>query len=186
MISEPQLQEYESDCDGLASRINRIPGVNIDRLWKSIRSEFCVAPSSSTGHGSFRGGLMRHTLMTVRICADIQPSGVEQELLLMAAFLHDIGKCGDGNNRYYTKRKKAVGCASGPSVYATLRLSPGVSHITLGLFHVQRFGVRLTHDQYMAILAHTEAVQSVGSCSMVKKLSYANKLATMTGCLCGI
>jgi len=55
---------------------------------------FQRAPAARTLHHNYIGGLMEHILDLVSLCRDIAVHfpGVDQDLLIVGAFLHDIGK----------------------------------------------------------------------------------------------
>ncbi len=56
---------------------------------------FCQAPGGKLWHHAYLGGLLEHTLSVVKICQYIvehYKESVKADILLTAAFLHDIGK----------------------------------------------------------------------------------------------
>ena len=56
--------------------------------------EFTTAPAAKNYHHPYLGGLLEHTATTVRICrwiCELYPD-IDQDLLITAAALHDIGK----------------------------------------------------------------------------------------------
>ncbi len=55
---------------------------------------FQSAPAARTLHHNYIGGLMEHILDLISLCRDIAGHfpGVDQDLLIVGAFLHDIGK----------------------------------------------------------------------------------------------
>lgn len=62
-----------------------------DQEW---RQRFCSAPAAKTNHQAYLGGLLEHTLNLARSAAamvGIYP-GLDRDLLLTGAILHDIGK----------------------------------------------------------------------------------------------
>lgn len=61
-----------------------------EKLMHKIRS----APAGIKNHHAYRGGLLEHILSMMEICLSVAPryQGVDADLLLMGAFVHDIGK----------------------------------------------------------------------------------------------
>ncbi len=54
---------------------------------------FCVSPASQHGHCAYIGGLLEHTVNVAALCASValRYDGVDDDLLVTAALLHDIG-----------------------------------------------------------------------------------------------
>ena len=61
-----------------------------EELMQKIRS----APAGIKNHHAYRGGLLEHVLSLMEICLLVGPSykGVDPDLLVIGAFIHDIGK----------------------------------------------------------------------------------------------
>ena len=61
-----------------------------EKLMQNIRS----APAGIKNHHAYRGGLLEHMLSLMEICLSVGPryKGVDTDLLVMGAFVHDIGK----------------------------------------------------------------------------------------------
>lgn len=59
-----------------------------------ISSRFRQAPAAKTLHHAYRGGLLEHVLSLVKLCRMVGPhyEGVDVELLVAGAMLHDLGK----------------------------------------------------------------------------------------------
>jgi 3'-5' exoribonuclease len=49
-------------------------------------------PASSNHHHSFLGGLLRHSIAVVELALEQSPTGVERDIIIVVALLHDIGK----------------------------------------------------------------------------------------------
>ena len=56
--------------------------------------QFRSAPAGIKNHHAYRGGLLEHTLSLMEVAAVVGPlyEGLDADLLLMGAFLHDMGK----------------------------------------------------------------------------------------------
>lgn len=60
----------------------------------SFRAEFFAAPASRSHHHAFRGGLVEHTIAVADVCSLLAQryDGVDRDLLVTAALLHDVGR----------------------------------------------------------------------------------------------
>lgn len=58
---------------------------------------FTAAPAGVKNHHAYRGGLLEHVISLMEVAAAVAPhyEDVDPDLLLMGAFLHDIGKLGE-------------------------------------------------------------------------------------------
>lgn len=56
--------------------------------------QFRSAPAGIKNHHAYRGGLLEHTLSLMEVATAVAPhyQGLDPDLLLMGAFLHDMGK----------------------------------------------------------------------------------------------
>jgi len=73
-----------------------------------------MAGAAVTNHHAYPGGLLRHTLDLIEMCALIGPryDGIDTELLVVGAFLHDLGKIHEisqSGESSYTDRGQLVG-----------------------------------------------------------------------------
>lgn len=73
-----------------------------------------VATAAVSNHHAYPGGLLRHTVDLMELCAFIGPryEGVDTELLVFGAFLHDLGKIEEissGGELSYSDRGQLVG-----------------------------------------------------------------------------
>jgi len=60
----------------------------------TIRERLLQAPGAKKVHHAYRGGLLEHTLQVTRLCLAVSKyySGIDKEILVVAAILHDLGK----------------------------------------------------------------------------------------------
>ncbi len=61
---------------------------------EELMRKFRAAPAGIKNHHAYRGGLLEHVLSLMETCLLVGPryQGVETDLLVMGAFVHDIGK----------------------------------------------------------------------------------------------
>ncbi|MBU2444990.1 MAG: HD domain-containing protein [Bacteroidetes bacterium] len=94
--SERNITEMQNE---FWEQIEKIKNERLKELLKIIFTEerfekFSFAPAGKSWHHSYIGGLIEHTLETVKICdlmCDIHPE-LNRDLLITGALLHDIGK----------------------------------------------------------------------------------------------
>ncbi len=86
---------------GLKSSLEAVTHPDLKRLIDLFLSDpdferrFCHAPGGKLWHHTYVGGLLEHTLSVVQICqffVNYYGNLVNGDLLLTAAFLHDVGK----------------------------------------------------------------------------------------------
>lgn len=99
-----------------------------------LMTRFREAPAATSHHHAWRGGLLEHTWEVVRmaraVLADAEDDrlfpGLDRDLVLLGAFLHDLGKIEeidvDGGFRY-TPRGNLVGHLVGGAIDLERRLS---------------------------------------------------------------
>jgi len=128
----------------------------ISAMLDEIGAELSTAPASSKRdfHNAFPGGLVDHSLRVMKNAARYSTSmsiPIKRDSLIIASLFHDLGKVGDGTQPHYVPqadqwRREKLG-----ELYAH---NPHIPHMSVGLrglFVMQRFGVRLEHDEYLAI-----------------------------------
>ena len=61
---------------------------------EEFQTTFCETPGGKMWHHGYRGGLLEHTIGVAKICEKLCPlyKEIDQDTLLAAALLHDIGK----------------------------------------------------------------------------------------------
>lgn len=91
------LNELADEFRALCSSVTE---AGLRRLLRSVFAEkgffeaFRRCPASQSYHHAYVGGLIEHTIAVARICDDAahRYQGVDRDLLLTAALLHDVGK----------------------------------------------------------------------------------------------
>ncbi|QQE10089.1 HD domain-containing protein [Planctomycetota bacterium] len=60
-----------------------------------LMDKFCNAPAAQILHHAYLGGLLEHTLSTMRLAEAILPlyPNVNRDVVIFGLFLHDLGKC---------------------------------------------------------------------------------------------
>ncbi|TXH11432.1 MAG: hypothetical protein E6R04_02280 [Spirochaetes bacterium] len=157
----------------------------------SANSEALLISPSSTRtefHGAFPGGLVEHSLKVLKNLSVLSTSFEAKlpiEEMVVVSLFHDIGKIGDGTNEYYLPKNSSWHADRG----IFFEVNPVLSSwkvSQLSLFHLQREGVVLNKDEYMAISSFDQGVRaaempSVGEPSLSVLLRQAIGLACYQG-----
>lgn len=93
-----------ADVDRLAGRLQQMlramRNVHLRELAETFlideefMARFCAAPAGVKNHHAYRGGLVDHVVSLMELCSIVAPryQDIDADLLLMGAFLHDMGK----------------------------------------------------------------------------------------------
>jgi 3'-5' exoribonuclease len=106
--------------DRLTALLTGLHNVHLRRLAKAFLDdvEFVnklqIAPAAINNHHAYPGGLLQHTVDLIEIAQTIGPryKGLDVELLMFGAFLHDLGKIDEitsGGESTYTDRGQLIG-----------------------------------------------------------------------------
>ena len=119
-VSKRDLGEMASDLKKIIEEY--IKDRNLNKLLEMFFSDaefahlFRTSPAARTVHHNWVGGLLEHTLEVISLCrkmAELYPQGINLDLLLTGAILHDIGKIEeykqDSISFDFTDRGKLVG-----------------------------------------------------------------------------
>jgi 3'-5' exoribonuclease len=124
-VDRADFERFDSDqatrlTDRLAELMRGLRNVHLRRLAEAylgddeLMSRFTTAAAAVTHHHAYPGGLLRHTVDLMELAILIGPryEGIDTELLMFGAFLHDLGKIdelGVGSEPGYTDRGQLVG-----------------------------------------------------------------------------
>lgn len=119
-------------------------------------SDFYECPASSRFHGSYKGGLLQHSLNVYdelkRIISVYPESNVSEESVIIASLLHDLCKV----NMYVTEkrnRKNSEGQWESYDFYTIKEQFCFGGHGSKSVFIAQNF-IKLTVDEAIAINCH--------------------------------
>jgi 3'-5' exoribonuclease len=104
---------------------------------------FCYSPAAQIIHHNYPGGLLEHSLGVMKICQTVgkQRDGINTDLLITGALLHDIGKVREmafNPGIQYTDEGKLLGhIVLGIEMTRELLLNSGIED--------QEFGIRILH-----------------------------------------
>jgi len=130
----------------------------------SLEDKMILAPASGKSHfhNAFPGGYIDHVnrvvqcaLMTrdlwMKMGADI--NFTEEELVFSALF-HDLGKIGDGEEEGYIRQTDQWRQKNLNEQYTPNKELPFMLIQDRSLYILQKFGIQLTHNEYLAIRLH--------------------------------
>lgn len=115
----------------------------------------CMAPASSRVeyHNAFPGGLIDHTLRVLTSTIDIASAlhvKISKESLIISTLFHDWGKVGTLENDYYINQDSDWHRKRGQFYVKNTKIK--MSNAQLGLFILSQFNVKLSEEEYLAIL----------------------------------
>ncbi len=121
---EDFLQVATADIETMAARvaeilrgIKSVPLRNLAECYlmdEALMGKFAAAPAGVKNHHAYRGGLLEHVLNLMEVCLLVAPRypQLNVDLLLMGAFLHDLGKTDElhyDRDRGYTDEGQLIG-----------------------------------------------------------------------------
>ena len=135
--------------------INSIKNINLNQLLNNIfinnpdiMKKFEEHPAAKSNHHGFFGGLIEHTISVASICDFLSNryNGVNRDLLVTAALLHDIGKLYELNSYpeiEYTNKGKLLG-----------HIVIGYELVSKEIGNILNFDSNLKEDLLHCILSH--------------------------------
>jgi hypothetical protein len=128
----------------------------LEMLAGDFGNEYFTAPASSNVnfHLCEVGGLARHSLNVVsnllQLSMIFAKGRWSREKLIFCGLFHDLGKAGDGERPYYVSTKEEWKLKRG-SLYDINKPCVAMPTSERGLYVLQRHGVTLDHEEYLAI-----------------------------------
>lgn len=155
MLSEEQIQhnfdKFRSLCEKLGHRSNAALAL-IDHF--DTRLALAPASSSKKLHAAYPGGLVEHSLRVLGNAIKLNNAfdwKLSKESMIIGCLFHDIGKLGSLTTELYIDSEKWRKEKLGEMYqYNTSLEFMTVPHRSI--FFCQHFGLRLKHDEMLAIL----------------------------------
>ena len=90
-IRDQILAKYKEEYISLLKSTER-EGIDSLISWLSTETDFFTAPASTNKHGSYEGGLVRHSLSVYRILSNFSKNIPEarKDSIILIALLHDL------------------------------------------------------------------------------------------------
>ena len=151
-IRDQILAKYKEEYISLLKSTER-EGIDSLISWLSTETDFFTAPASTNKHGSYEGGLVRHSLSVYRILSNFSKNIPEarKDSIILIALLHDLCKV-----NFYIRTFRNVKNESGKwervEIYGiddTLPLGHGEKSLYLAMRHIQ-----LTEEEAAGIRWH--------------------------------
>ena len=123
---------------------------------ESLGTRLAVCPASSRRdyHSAYTGGLVEHSLRVLRNAATLNSTfdwNLPKESLIIGSLFHDWGKVGDDVNDYYVPQTDQWRIDKLGEVYAINKNCQYMTVPDRGVWLCQRFGLKLTIDETLAI-----------------------------------
>jgi len=161
ILSEEQIKEV---IESTYTLINSISDKNrksqLKVLFDEIGDNYFSAPASSRSdyHDSCVGGLANHSLEVLtnynKICKLWAPE-ISKDSIIICALLHDSGKSETiGKKPIYLEETERWKTERGNVYYHNPDIRDGLTHAMRSVRLAEYYGVKLTEDEYIAILAH--------------------------------
>lgn len=152
---EQNWRRFTSLCEKTGDRAPAIAKM-LEEL--EDRLVLCPASSKSNYHNAFPGGLVEHSLRVLNNVVALNKTygwNLPKESMIIGALFHDIGKVGlpgkDAANDYYVEQTDPYWRDKRGEVY---KYNDDLKYMTTpdrSVFIMQHYGVRLTHDEWLAI-----------------------------------
>jgi hypothetical protein len=136
----------------------------IEKMLDVIEENMAIAPASCKldHHSCWAGGLADHSLRVLNNAHTISKSvglKIDKESMILCALFHDLGKVGhvtddDQVIDHYVEQTSEWHREKLGEMYVYNKKIPYMTVAQRSLWLLQRFGVRLSHEEYVAILVH--------------------------------
>ena len=132
----------------------------IDHLGE--RLALCPASAKLDHHDAFPGGLIYHSLQVLynaKVIVNAFEWDVPKDSLVICALMHDIGKCAhveeDGTCvDYYVPQDSTWYRDNRGEIYKYNKEIPYLTTAHRSIWLLNQYEVKLTHDEYVAIMIH--------------------------------
>lgn len=185
-----EAKKWKDNCEEFIALCKKINREGMDELMEWLdSSDFYTAPASTRFHGSYRGGLLQHSLNVyhefVRVLKAYPEVKAPEESVIVCSLFHDLCKV----NFYGTEkrnRKNADGKWESYDAYNVDEKFPFGGHGSKSVYIVQNF-IKLVPYEAVAINCHMSAfnaanVSEIGKafekCPFAWLLSVADQAAT--------
>ena len=156
MSTDVDFEELQSRWETYDNLLRRLSDHNLNKLLDDLgeRLVMCPASTRTDQYGCAPGGLVEHAIKVTQTMRTLN-SALEMNLttasIIKVGLLHEIGKVGDLNKRYFVEQDSSWHREKLGQFYkfneSLNKMS--VSHRTLWL--LQHYGITLDNDEWLAI-----------------------------------
>lgn len=143
--------KFEALCSKLGERTAPVQSM-LEKI--GDRLALCPASARVEHHSCFPGGLVDHSLRVLQNAYNMMKvynCSFPRESVVISCLFHDLGKVGDDETDYYIPQKSDWHRDKGMLYEYNEKLSyMSVPHRSV--FLMQKFGVRLSSDEFLAIM----------------------------------
>jgi len=157
------MTKAEKNIERVQKLIKTFPDDRYDRVQHMMDTKigeyYFTAPASSreSHHCAWPGGLVEHSLNVVaslwRLAKDLCPDRWPKHKLAFVGLFHDLGKVGDGEVERYVPHPSQWHRERG-NIYEINPEMPFMEHADGSIYILQKYGVTLDFDEYVAIRTH--------------------------------
>lgn len=143
--------KFEALCATLGERAPNVKAL-LDHF--GDRLALCPASSRLEHHSCFPGGLVDHSLRVLQTAYSmmkVHGTQFPKQAVVISCLFHDLGKVGDEDHDYYVPQVSSWHRERG-MLYEYNDKLPYMSVPHRSVFLMQKFGIELTRDEYLAIL----------------------------------
>jgi hypothetical protein len=156
---EENWKKFRMFCTKLGDR-TEVVGVMLDEL--ETRMALCPASSRLDRHLAVPGGLVDHSLRvlgnaTILAKTFFADAKISKESLILTCLFHDLGKIGiegDDAGNYYLPQDSSWHREKLGETYKQNRDILFMPHSHRSVYLLQHYGVKLTNEEFVAILIH--------------------------------
>jgi hypothetical protein len=147
---ETNWKTFEKWCEQLDERTPAIY-----EMLNHYGERACMAPASTRFefHNAFPGGFIDHSLRVLKTTIDLAGAlrvKVPKDSLIISALFHDWGKVGTLEDDYYLVQSSNWHRKQGQTYIKNPKTK--LSNAQLGLYTLSQFNIKLSEEEYMAIL----------------------------------
>jgi len=162
LTPEERVLKIEGDYDKVIRLVDRVSEPRRQKIVDMldvVGERFCMAPASSKTdyHNCFPGGLIDHSIRVFKnlfkLVKTFYDGKYSEESIILVSLMHDLGKIGDLEHDQYTPQESKWHKDRG-MLYEFNRELQYMEHAQRSLFLLQHFGIKLTDEEYLAILLH--------------------------------
>lgn len=157
-ISAEQIEENWKKFRGLFDKVlTDDRKIAMEKMLDELEDRWAICPASGkkSFHNAFPGGLVDHSLRVLTNAFTLCKAyswDLPKDSLVIASLLHDVGKLGDHINDYYIPQDSEW---HRDKLGETYKHNPNILYMTVpqrGVWLCQHYGLKLTQDEYLAII----------------------------------